>query len=200
MTAARLWMTPQVGCSFSDEPGSSKERHVSATRVDVEAYLSRIGFHDPLAADRATLSALIQHHAAAIPFENIEVLAGRVPALDLASLQRKMVQGQRGGYCFEQNALFLAVLQATGFDAAGLEARVRAGVPVGTITGRTHMTIRVSLLGEQYLADVGFGGLAPLAALKIDPQPQTCPDGATYRVVREGDLALQVRTSEGWVD
>ena len=64
---------------------------MSATRVDVEAYLSRIGFHDPLAADRATLSALIQHHAAAIPFENIEVLAGRVPALDLAShLNRTM--------------------------------------------------------------------------------------------------------------
>ncbi|HKX41862.1 MAG TPA: arylamine N-acetyltransferase [Burkholderiaceae bacterium] len=177
---------------------------MSTDRIDLEAYLRRIAYDGPLKADRETLSRLIQHHAAAIAFENIDVLANRVPALDLPSLQRKLVHGRRGGYCFEHNGLFLACLRQIGFDARGLEGRVRAGVPTGTITGRTHMALQVSLHGEPYLADVGFGGFAPLAALAMGPArpEQRCPDGAVYRFAETdtGNLALQIQTSAGWDD
>ena len=178
---------------------------MSTNRVELEAYLRRIAFDGPLRADHETLSRLIQHHAAAIAFENIDVLAGRVPALDLPTLQRKLVLGRRGGYCFEQNGLFLACLRQIGFDACGMEGRVRAGVPSGTITGRTHMAIQVLLAGEPYLADVGFGGFAPLAALAMQtgraPQHNS-PDGAIYRFADAdtGLLALQIQTSAGWDD
>ncbi len=88
---------------------------------DLEAYLTRIGVsagavagaQDKTSAGEAaltTLRELHEAHVAAIPFENLDILLGRPIRLDLASLQAKLVAGRRGGYCFEQNTLFQAVL------------------------------------------------------------------------------------------
>src|SRR5690606_9164296 len=100
-----------------------------------------------------------QAHALSIPFENLDVLAKRPPQLDLASLQRKLVTNRRGGYCFEVNALFAAVLRELGFDVTTLIGRVRWMSPEEVDTARSHMLMRVELPEGSYLADVGFGGL-----------------------------------------
>jgi len=171
------------------------------TPFDWSAYKRRIQFDGPVTPTLGTLKQLIERHAAAIPFENIEVLAGRVPLLDDASLQQKLVQRRRGGYCFEQNGLFLAALKDAGFVVAGLEARVRAGVPADVVTARTHMALRVTLEGEDYLADVGFGGFAPTAPLKLRDRAEQHDAIGTYRFVDvERDLLLQCRTHDGWTD
>jgi N-hydroxyarylamine O-acetyltransferase len=174
---------------------------MTETPFDGGAYRRRIQFDSPITPTIDTLAQLIERHAAAIPFENIEVLAGRVPPLDRASLQQKLVQRRRGGYCFEQNGLFLAVLKEAGFVVAGLEARVRAGVPADVVTARTHMALRVTLEGEDYLADVGFGGFAPTAPLKLRERTEQHDAIGTYRFIDvESDLLLQCRTHDGWVD
>jgi N-hydroxyarylamine O-acetyltransferase len=169
--------------------------------LDLAAYTRRIGYDGALSPTLDTLRGLVERHAATLPFENIEVLARRVPRLDTESLQTKMVRGRRGGYCFEQNGLFLAVLRTAGFDAQGLEGRVRTGVPADVATARTHMAVRVRLDGEDWMADVGFGGLAPTTPLRLDvkdPQPDAL---ARYRFVMHGrDRLLQCETHEGWVD
>ena len=169
--------------------------------LDLDAYLRRIGFDGPLAATHATLARLIERHAAAIPFENIEVLAGRVPRLDIASLQQKLVGGRRGGYCFEQNSLLFAVLQRAGFAVTRREARVRTGVASDVETARTHMTLRVLLDSVPWHVDVGYGGLTPTVPLALDsgaPQPGAL---GAYRFVEvDRDLLLQCETDEGWID
>jgi N-hydroxyarylamine O-acetyltransferase len=171
--------------------------------VDLEAYLHRIGHEGPCRADRETLESIVLRHAGAIAFENIEVLAGRVPALELAGLQHKLLHSRRGGYCFEHNLLLLAVLRHVGFSVQPAEARVRANVPADVITGRTHLALRVQLEGRTLLADVGFGGMAPLAPLDFAGGPQRCPDGALYRLLplqEGGHTALQIDTGHGWED
>jgi N-hydroxyarylamine O-acetyltransferase len=174
---------------------------MTESSLDLDAYRRRIGFDGPLAPNRATLDALIARHAATLAFENIEVLAGRVPRLDLAALVDKMVRQRRGGYCFEQNGLFFAVLQQAGFAVRTLEARVRAGVPAEVVTGRTHMALAVTLEGEELLVDVGFGGFAPGAPLALASRVPQGDGASTYRFAdTEDDLMLQCRTSEGWTD
>lgn len=171
------------------------------TPIDFDAYRRRIDFDGRITPTLESLTRLIERHAAAIPFENIEVLAGRVPRLDPASLQQKLVQSRRGGYCFEQNGFFLAALKQAGFVVSGLEARVRAGVPADVVTPRTHMALRVTLEGEDYLADVGFGGLAPTAPLKLLARTAQHDAIGAYRFVdAQSDLLLQCQTHEGWMD
>lgn len=169
--------------------------------VDVAAYCRRIGFTGALAPTRACLDDLVRRHAAAIPFENIEVLARRVPLLDAAGLQRKLVQQRRGGYCFEQNQLFREVLQAIGFEAHALEARIRAGVPAEVVTARTHLATRVVLPDGDHLVDVGCGAIAPLAPLALASRAEQAAGTGRYRFVDvEGDLLLQALGADDWLD
>jgi arylamine N-acetyltransferase len=93
--------------------------------LDLGAYFRRIGYEGPAAPDLATLRAIQRRQVGAIPFENLDPLTGRPVRLDLPSLEAKLVQGRRGGYCFELNSLLKAALEALGFAVIGLAARVR---------------------------------------------------------------------------
>ena len=83
--------------------------------LDVPAYLERIEYQGTLAPDYATLEALHLAHATHIPFENLDILLDRPILLDLGSLQSKLVDARRGGYCYEHNTLFASVLREIGF-------------------------------------------------------------------------------------
>src|SRR4051794_36538903 len=114
-----------------------------AGTLDLDAYLARIAYDGPLDPGLETLRALHDQHASQIPFENLDVQLGRPIRLDLESLQQKIVSRRRGGYCFEQNALFAAVLRQIGFRVTTLSARVR--YMATAITPRTHMLLRLDL-------------------------------------------------------
>jgi N-hydroxyarylamine O-acetyltransferase len=166
---------------------------------DLASYMNRVGFERAARPDLDTLYALHQAHVRAIPFENLDVQLGRSIKLDAASLQLKMIQRRRGGYCFEHNGLFALALGAVGFTVETCEARVRQGAP-GMTRARTHMVLRVPCAGRRWLVDVGFGGdglvePADLAGV------ETTQLGVVYRVVPEGSRqVLQRRVVAGWED
>src|SRR5579871_3593900 len=125
---------------------------------NLDQYLTRIGYRGPLRADLETLTALQSAHLDALPFESLDPLLRRPVRLDLASLQAKLVNGNRGGYCYEQNTLLRAALAAIGFAVTGLAGRVRwMAPPDSTLGPKTHMMLKVDLADGAYLADVGFG-------------------------------------------
>lgn len=168
--------------------------------LNLEAYCARIGLPALPAADLAGLSMLIRAHRFAIPFENLDIPLGRGISLDPDAVFRKLVTDKRGGYCFEQNQLFRRVLQAAGFEARQLMARVwlmAEGVPP-----RTHTLVLVRLNGKDWIADAGFGGgLLPLMPLDADAVIET-PDGAAHRLrTTDGAWLLQRRSGENpWQD
>ncbi|MCK9688712.1 arylamine N-acetyltransferase family protein [Scleromatobacter humisilvae] len=174
---------------------------IDVRELDLDAYRRRIGFAGALAPTRDCLERLILDHATAIPFDNIEVLARRVPRLDVAGLQDKMVRQRRGGYCFEQNTLFRAVLQAVGFDVQPMEARIRSGVAADVVTARTHLATRVVLDGVAHMVDVGCSTVAPLAPLVLARRDTQAAGSGFYRFVDVGDeLLLQTLAAGVWTD
>ena len=171
---------------------------MSGDTLDLAAYLHRVDYRGELSPSRATLDALHLAHATSIPFENLDILLGVPVRLDLKSLQAKLVAGRRGGYCFEQNALFAAVLEHIGFAVTRLAARVRYGTD--RVLPRTHMTLRVDIGNTPLLADVGFGGDGLLLPVPLDGR--TLEQFAwTFRVRHEKDLhVLQSRREDEWQD
>ncbi|VVM07984.1 arylamine N-acetyltransferase [Methylacidimicrobium cyclopophantes] len=133
----------------------------------LERYFRRIGYEGPRSATLETLCTLHALHPQAIPFENLDPLLGRTVALDLPSLERKLILEGRGGYCFEHNLLFSEVLRALGFSVVGLAGRVCWKVPEKTTLPRTHMALLVQL-DQPFLVDVGFGGLTFTAPLRLE--------------------------------
>jgi N-hydroxyarylamine O-acetyltransferase len=166
--------------------------------MDLEAYLARSEYSGTPHADLATLAALHLAHASAIPFENLDVRLGLPISLELGDIEDKLVRRRRGGYCFEHNTLFLAVLRALGFDAVPFEARVRFGTT--EVRPRTHMLLCVRIGGQSQLVDVGFGWQGLLGPLPMDGTIHE-QFGESYRVVAEaGQFVLQMLEPQGWAD
>lgn len=171
----------------------------TSAALDLPAYLARVGYTGNLSPTRSVLEGLHLAHATHIPFENLDILLGRPIRLDLASLQSKLVDSRRGGYCFEQNLLFAAVLRELGFAVTQLAARVR--YRTAALLPRTHMLLMVDVAGERLIADVGFG-----AEGLILPVPMSASQGVShfawrYRVIEEDRLwVLQSLHDGSWHD
>ena len=168
--------------------------------MDLDAYFARIGYAGARTADLATLSAIVRHHAASISFEAIDVLLGK--GIDIApdAIFDKLVQRRRGGYCFEQNGLLFAALEALGFEVTARLARVLWMRPADAPPLRpTHMTLVVRLDGRDWLADAGFGNGTPTAPLALDTEgPQATPL-ETFRLrATEAGHVLEMQMGETW--
>jgi N-hydroxyarylamine O-acetyltransferase len=166
--------------------------------LDLDAYLRRVGHDGGTAPDAETLTALHRAHVASIPFENLDIVLGRGIEVDLESVQRKLVAGRRGGYCYEHGLLFAAALERLGFTVQRLLARV--GGDVERPRARTHMALRVHLGEQVWLADVGFGsGL--LEPLPFDSGASRRQGGWTYAIATEAPhaWALRERQNGEWL-
>ncbi|MFJ1753595.1 arylamine N-acetyltransferase [Kitasatospora sp. NPDC088134] len=189
--------------------------------VDLDKYVTRIGWAGDPAPTLDTLRSLHRAHVLAIPFENLDVVAGGVPSLELGELQAKLVGSARGGYCFEQNSLFAAVLEELGFGVTRLTGRVRSGARPGEERPRTHMVLAVEVPGVEpsaepgaesgaegrHLADVGFGGPgALLEPLPMVPGRERAASGRRHRLLlEEADgpapvWVLQAHRDGEWAD
>lgn len=170
--------------------------------VDLELYFSRIDYRGRRDVTLETLHALTRAHAQAIPFENLDVLLRQPIALEPEAVFDKLVVQQRGGYCFEQNGLFMRVLQQLGFQARPLGARVRLRTPDrNDMPARTHLLLAVELDGRQWLTDVGFGGFSLTAALLWQAGLEQRTPHDRRRLVCEDDRWFhQVWQEGGWLD
>lgn len=172
---------------------------MTASPVDLAAYFRRIDYAGPQHAGLDTLSALVLAHAQAIPFENLNPLLRLPVALDLPALQAKLINKQRGGYCYEHNLLLQHVLTALGFNVQGLLARVLWNVSADVTTPRSHMVLLITLNGRRYATDVGFGTVTPTSPLSLEHnlEQQTPHELFRYREA-DGEWTLEVRIQEEW--
>lgn len=135
---------------------------------DLEAYLARIGVSraDVSRPDAAALDRLVWAHLSHVPFENLDILLGKPIRIDLDSVFAQLVTARRGGYCFQHNTLFAAVLRELGYRVTTLGGRVGSDHRTAR---RTHMLLEVRIpdVDGPYLADVGFGGNCPTQSFPL---------------------------------
>jgi N-hydroxyarylamine O-acetyltransferase len=168
---------------------------------DFDAYLERIGL---AGADSPTWQAIHRSHATSIPFENLDSHQGIPVSLEQQDLERKMVAGGRGGYCFEHNLLLASALQHLGLEVEPMLARVRVGGAPPEARPNSHLVLRVTDGdSNKWHADVGLGLGTLLDPIPFGPDPDTVHEqsGWNYRVVQDGsELVLQTRGPDGWSD
>ena len=167
---------------------------------DLSAYFRRIHYTGPAAADTATLHALMRHQLFAIPFENLDVQAGKVVSLIPEEITDKLLYQHRGGYCYELNGLFAMALQASGIRYRFVAAR-----PMFYPARRpkTHMALVAETEGRQWLCDLGFGSYGIRAPLALDMTGCEIPqDFDTFRLTKdeEGVYLLQAKAEGVWAN
>jgi N-hydroxyarylamine O-acetyltransferase len=162
--------------------------------VNIAAYLDRINYHDSLAPTAETLRELQVAHLLTVPFENLSIHARESIVLDDNALFEKIVRRRRGGFCYEANGLFAALLRALGFDVTLLSAGV-ANAEGGFGPDFDHMALMVTL-DERWLVDVGFGDsfCKPLLIEKRGDQRQ---GERGYRIDSDGTYLILMRRDDG---
>jgi N-hydroxyarylamine O-acetyltransferase len=167
--------------------------------LDLEAYLARIGLRG-----RPGVAEVHRAHVTSIPFENLDPRRGVPVSLEPEDLERKLVQQRRGGYCFEQNLLLKAGLEALGngrIQVQTLLARVRVGASPGNPRPRSHLVLRVRTDGGDWHADAGFGHGTLLEPIPFGPGGPYEQSGWRFRVVEDGaELVLQNEQDGQWFD
>jgi N-hydroxyarylamine O-acetyltransferase len=169
--------------------------------AELDRYFARIDYRGSREPSLPVLHALTAAHTQHIPFENLDVLLGRRMELGFDALFDKLVRRGRGGYCFEQNGLFLEVLTTLGFDVTPLSARVRLERSRDFIPARTHLCLRVMLDGAPWLTDVGVGGASLTSAIRLEPDIEQATAHEARRIVHEeGRYFHQWRLGADWHD
>ena len=154
----------------------TRSKRAYGGRVNVDRYLARIGFEGTPSVDVATLTELQRRHLTSVPFENLDIALGTTEGqrvtVDASTNVDKIVEGGRGGWCFELNGAFALLLEAIGFPVIRLGAAVLLGGPSKVID---HLTLEV-MVDQPYLVDVGFGDsfITPIALNRSGPH-----DGGT---------------------
>lgn len=150
--------------------------------VDVAAYLARISYSGSTDPSAENLRSLHRAHLFSVPFENLDIALGRTITAQEEPILNKVVGHRRGGFCYELNGAFDALLRALGFQVTLLSARV-ARAKGGEGPEFDHLTLRVDL-EQPWLVDVGFGDsfLEPLRLLADSEQQD--PAGI-FRLLRD---------------
>lgn len=161
-------------------------------------YLQRIQFVGEARADLATLQGLMRQQLYTVPFENLDVQAGKVVSLLPEDIVAKIVYGERGGYCYEVNGLFAMALQALGFSCQFVAARPMF-YPVKR--PKTHMALVVTIADERWLCDLGFGSYGirePLALSALDIETRQGFDTFKLSMLNAREYLLQALVEGEW--
>jgi N-hydroxyarylamine O-acetyltransferase len=123
----------------------------------MDRYLERLAVREVPTPSWASLCDLVTRHLHTVPFENLDIINGVLPELSTASVLHKVVTRRRGGFCYEVNEAFRALLTHLGFAARRIEARVWSEARQQFGAPFDHLALVVSLPAGEYLTDVGFG-------------------------------------------
>ncbi len=152
--------------------------------LDLSAYFGRITYSGPTHPTADTLRALHRAHMLTVPFENLDISIGRKIVVDEAAILHKVIDLRRGGFCYELNCAFAALLRALGFKVTMLSARV-ARANGGEGPEFDHLMLRVDL-NETWQADVGFGD-SFLEPLRIEPSTEQVDPAGRFRLMEDGE-------------
>jgi N-hydroxyarylamine O-acetyltransferase len=157
--------------------------------MDPDRYLRRIGLEpdDVGTLDHDTLARLQNAHVRSVPFENLAISgdpwgrrSGEGVSLGIDDLEAKIVEGERGGFCYELNGAFAGLLDELGFDAARNAGRI---VGDGGIELPANHLVPTVELDRTYVVDVGTGTPKIRRPVPLDGTPVEDGGGNTWRVV-----------------
>ena len=162
--------------------------------MDAKAYLERIKYDGSTLPTAETLRRLQLAHLSAVPFENLSIHAKQPILLENDALFNKIVERGRGGFCYEVNGLFAALLRRVGFKVEMLSAGVaKAENSFGP--DFDHMALMVTIDGERWLADVGFGD-SFVEPLRLDERGEQKQGRRAYKIAPDGERLILLQRQE----
>lgn len=174
---------------------------MKAENFVLQRYFDRIGFEQPVAANIATIAEMMRCQLFTVPFENLDVQAKKGISLVPEEIVEKVIHCRRGGYCYEVNGIFAMALHELGIAYQFVAARPMF-YPVKR--PKTHMAIVVTVQGERWLCDLGFGSYGIRAPIRLEnmAEVEVKQDADTFMLSKmdQGEYLLKALVDGQWVN
>jgi len=173
---------------------------MKADNFTLEKYFNRIAYDGDADCDIATLTKIMRCQLFSVPFENLDVQAGKIVSLVPEEIVDKILSRNRGGYCYEVNGLFAMALQELGVPYIFVAARPMF-YPVRR--PKTHMAIVAEVDGEEWLFDLGFGSYGirePMRLNVLDVEVMQDSDIYMLSKSNENKYLLRALADGQWAD
>jgi len=157
--------------------------------INNEAYLQRIFYNGPTSVSLQTVTQLQKAHLLHVPFENLDIHQQVPIRLDIDQIYSKVVNRQRGGFCYELNGLFYELLKSLGFEVRRISTRVYNDGEYGP--EYDHLATVATIDGKEYLTDVGFGEFT-FSPLQLDTTKPQHDERGTFRIDRYEEIYYRV--------
>lgn len=171
-----------------------------AENFTLPRYFQRIGYQGDARVDATTLAEMMRCQLFSVPFENLDVQAGKIVSLVPEDIVEKIIDRQRGGYCYEVNGIFSMALRALGIPFRFIAARPMF-YPVRR--PKTHMAIIATVDGADWLCDLGFGSYGIRAPMRLGLLDVDVPqDADMFKLSRSdsGEYLLQAYAGGQWLN
>lgn len=173
---------------------------IYANNFVIADYFQRVGFSGAVENNLHTLTAVMRAQLQSVPFENLDVQAGKIVSMVPEDIVNKIVYGKRGGYCYEVNSLFAMALTALGFEYDIIGAR-----PMFYPQRRpkTHMVLIVKIGTERWLCDTGFGSFGLRAPIELNQLGQLIKqDNESFMLDKNerGEIFLKAWVKGEWAN
>ncbi|MGD9593099.1 MAG: arylamine N-acetyltransferase, partial [Candidatus Berkiella sp.] len=143
------------------------------TPVQVKVYLEKIKFNGIATPTVENLIKIVEGHIFTFPFETIDLhdttldnINNRGITYDFDKLFDRAIKHNRGGHCAVLNLLLLKALKAIGFDVIPILPDTLWQID-DTSPPSSHCACIVTIAGEHYLVDAGFGGVGLLSPIPL---------------------------------
>jgi len=172
---------------------------MKAENFSLPKYFERIDFDLPAKIDIAAIAGMMRRQLFTVPFENLDVQEKQSVSLVPEDIVEKILYRQRGGYCYEVNGIFAMALQALGVQYQFVAARPMF-YPVKR--PRTHMALVLTIEGERWLCDLGFGSYGIRAPMSLDATDiEVRQDGDTFMLSKGNqEYLLKARVDGEWAN
>lgn len=176
------------------------EKPIESSRFCLQDYLERISYTGEIKPTIECVRQMMLCQLFTVPFENLDVQAGKIVSMNPDDIVEKIVYGKRGGYCYEVNGIFTMALQAIGIEVIFAAARPMF-YPMRR--PKTHMVLVANIGGNDYLMDLGFGshGLRePISLKQIDVEVHQGPDTYQLTKINDDEFLLQAKVNGEWAN
>lgn len=154
---------------------------------NLDAYFARIKYSGSREPTLEHLQQIQYHHLLSIPFETLDIHTIGNVDISPEAIEQKMVVDGRGGFCYENNILFMHVLRKLGYEVTPIISRTRWNRPVDITSTPTHLVLKVVIDGVLWLADCGFSSFGSLYPLKIETDEEQWTPMEPRRITRDGE-------------
>lgn len=195
-------------CGVDETEGRSESSSSGGFKMEshINKYFKVLGIPKQLGTKLTpsveTLYFIVNKHVMAIPYQNFSIFLKNDIDLSIESIEKKLLDQNQGGICYETSELLFYNLESLGFKIKRVPAFLLNNKPFNPDIPSIHNVLIITINKKHFLVDVGYGYNSlryPLEFTFEERQEINILQNENYQLIRSGEYYhLYMNIKNNW--